>query len=133
MAKPNKDTSKNRSAKLRQKFPIVRICLTANSNNSIIALTDLNGQVISWCSSGKVGFKGTKKATPFAAQKVTEDILDKAKMVDASSVHIVINGAGMGRESFLRAVQSSGLQVESIKDITGFAHGGAKPHNRRRV
>jgi small subunit ribosomal protein S11 len=135
MAKNNvKDKLKiSKTSRLKQKFPIVRVCIKANPNNSIIVLTDMEGKVISWSSSGKVGFKGSKKATPFASQKVTEEILEKAKMVEASSVHVLINGYGMGRDAFLRALQTSGLQVESIVDSTGFPHGGPKPKNRRRI
>jgi small subunit ribosomal protein S11 len=123
----------SKNSRLKQKFPIVRICLKANANNSLVVLTDLEGKIISWCTSGKAGFKGAKKATPFAAQKVTEEIVEKAKIVEATSAHIIINGGGMGRDSFLRAIQSSGIQVESICDTTGFPHGGPKKTNRRRV
>jgi small subunit ribosomal protein S11 len=128
-----KEKKASKSLKLKQKTPIIRLHLTANLNNSILVMTNMQHEVMAWCSSGKVGFKGTKKATPFAAQKITEEILEKAKMVEASSVHIVINGAGMGRESFLRSIQSSGLQVESIKDVTSFPFGGPKRVNRRRI
>jgi small subunit ribosomal protein S11 len=134
MAKKSENTkTANRLSKLKGKFPVVRICLSANPNNSIIVLTDLTGKILTWCSSGKVDFKGAKKGTPFAAQKVTEDILEKAKTVEASSVHIEIKGSGLGRDAFLKSIQASGLQIESIKDKTGFPHGGTKPENRRRV
>jgi small subunit ribosomal protein S11 len=114
MAKKIKDKAKvSKNSKLKQKFPIVRICIKANANNSLVTLTDLQGQIIAWASAGKVGFKGSKKATPFASQKVTEEILDKAKAVEATSVHLMINGGGMGRESF--------------------PHGGTKKANRRRI
>ncbi|MBC7406265.1 MAG: 30S ribosomal protein S11 [Candidatus Parcubacteria bacterium] len=132
--KKNKPTAKlAKNSKLRNKYPIVRICLRANANNSLVTLTDLQGEVIAWSSGGKSGFKGSKKATPFASQKVTEEIIERARSVDANSVHLVIQGHGMGRESFLRAIQASNLQVESIKDRTEFPHGGAKKANRRRI
>ena len=111
----------------------MKISLNARFNNSIITLTDLQGNVIAWSSSGRVGFKGSKKSTPFAAQKATEEILDKVKSVEASSAHVVIKGAGMGRDSFLRSLQNSDIQVESIKDITGFPFGGVLSKKRRRV
>lgn len=134
MPKPKIDKTKiSKNSKLKQKFPIVKICVNAKPNNTLIALTDIEGRVIAWSTSGKVGFKGTKKATPFASQKVTEEILEKARMVDANSCHLIINGTGMGRDSFLRAIQNSSLQIESIKDITGFPFGGVKAHNKRRI
>jgi small subunit ribosomal protein S11 len=123
----------NKKPKAKQKFPIVRIFLRAEFNNSIITLTDLQGKVLAWTSSGKSGFKGSKKSTPFAAQKATEEILDRVRQVEASSVHLVIKGAGMGRDSFLRSIQSSDLQIESIKDVTGFPFGGVRSKKRRRV
>jgi small subunit ribosomal protein S11 len=122
-----------KKTKAKQKHPIVRLCLRAEFNNSIITMTDLQGHVLGWSSSGKIGFKGSKKSTPFASQKATEDILDKARAVDASSVHLVIWGAGMGRDSFLRTIQASNLQIETIEDKTGFPFGGVRQKKRRRV
>lgn len=123
----------SKKSRLKEKHPITKIYLKANQNNSIITLTDLEGKVMAWSSSGKAGFKGTKKSTPFASQKATEEIIDKARLVETSSFHVIINGGGGGRDSFLRAIQSSGIQIESIKDTTGFAFGGPKQKNRRRV
>ncbi len=132
MAKTN-TKSKIKKSKSKLKLPIARIFLRAEFNNSIITLTDLDGKVITWSSSGKIGFKGSKKSTPFAAQKATEEILDKLKSMETTSVHLEIWGAGMGRDSFLRTIQGSDLQIESIKDKTGFPFGGVKPRKRRRV
>ncbi len=135
MAKPIQRTKLNsKKSKIKQKYPIVRIALKAQINNTIVTLTDLQGRVLAWSSSGKVGFKGTKKSTPFASQRATEEILEKVKAVEATTVHLEINGAGMGRDSFLRAIQAnSDIQIESIKDTTGFPFGGVKQKNRRRV
>jgi len=119
--------------KLKKKFPIVRIFLRAEFNNTILTLTDLEGKVIAWSSSGKVGFKGAKKSTPFAAQRVTEEILEKARSVESNTAHILIKGSGMGRDSFLRSLQNSDFLIASIKDVTGFAFGGPRPKKRRRV
>ncbi len=115
------------------KLPIARLFFRAEFNNSIITLTDLEGKVIAWSSSGKQGFKGSKKSTPFAAQKAVEDILEKMKNFETSTVHLVIKGAGMGRDAFLRAVQQTSLQIESIKDVTGFPFGGVRKKKKRRV
>ncbi len=134
MAKPTKNTTtRQKKIKIKQKYPIARLFLRANFNNSIVTLTDLQGKVLTWSSAGKSGFKGSKKSTPFAAQKATEEVLATAKNYEVSTLHVEINGAGMGRDSFIRAIQSSGMQVESIKDKTSFAFGGVTLKKRRRV
>jgi small subunit ribosomal protein S11 len=122
-----------KKAKIKQKFPLLKVFLRAELNNSIVTLTDLEGKVLAWSSAGKSGFKGSKKSTPYAAQKATEEILEKLKAYDTSTIHITIWGAGMGRDSFLRTIQGTDLQIESIKDVTGFPFGGPKPKKRRRV
>jgi small subunit ribosomal protein S11 len=119
--------------KLKKKVPIVRLFLNAEFNNSIVTMTDLEGKVIAWASAGKVGFKGSKKSTPFAAQRVTEDVLEVYKIVEANSAHVIIKGAGPGRDSFLRALQSANVEIDSIKDATTFPHGGVTKRKRRRV
>jgi small subunit ribosomal protein S11 len=125
-------TAKKVKAK-KIKVPIAKLYLKANFNNSIVTLTDLNGAVLAWSSSGKSGFKGSKKSTPFAAQKATEEVLAVAKNYETNSIHIQINGAGMGRDAFIRAIQASNLQIDSIKDTTSFAFGGVTLKKRRRV
>lgn len=115
------------------KLPIARLFFRAEFNNSIITLTDLEGKVIAWSSSGKQGFKGSKKSTPFAAQKACEEIIEKMKTFETSTVHLVIKGAGMGRDAFLKAVQGTSLQIETIRDTTGFPFGGARKKKKRRV
>lgn len=122
--KTKKTVVKKKSSKL--KLSVARMYLKAAYNNSIITLADLDGRVISWSSSGKSGFKGTRKSTPFAAQKATEEVIAKAKELGVSSIHLIINGAGMGRDSFIRSIQASELAIESIKDTTGFPHGGVR-------
>jgi small subunit ribosomal protein S11 len=126
---PTKSKKKN----LKKKYPIVRIFCRAEFNNTIITLTDLDGKVISWSSAGKVGFKNAKKSTPFAAQKATADVLEVTKLIEADTAHLVIKGGGMGRDAFLRALQSSDLTIESITDKTGFPFGGARAKHPRRV
>ncbi len=133
MAKVSTKAKTAKKIKVKKKLPVVRIFLRAEFNNSIITLTDLEGKTLAWSSSGKVGFKGAKKSTPFASQRATEEILEKVKAYEASSVHLVIKGAGMGRDSFLRTLQGSDLQIESIDDVTGFPFGGCKPAKKRRV
>ena len=132
MAKKQAVKNKKKS-RVKIKLPIARIFMRAEFNNSIITLTDLQGKVLAWSSSGKIGFKGSKKSTPFAAQKATEEIIDKLKEFETNTVHLEVWGAGMGRDAFLRAIQTTDLQVESIKDVTGFPFGGVTPRKRRRV
>lgn len=122
-----------KKAKSKLKYPVVKMFLKANFNNSIISIADMEGKVLAWSSAGKVGFKGAKKSTPFASQKATEEIVDKAKSMEVSTVHLVINGAGMGRDSFIRAMQNTDFEIASITDTTGFAFGGVRARKRRRV
>jgi small subunit ribosomal protein S11 len=130
MAKPNKTLKKS---KLKKKIGSVKIYLAAKLNNTIVTLSDQEGKVVAWSSSGKAGFKGAKKSTPFAAQKVTEEVLEKVKMVDAKSADIFIKGPGAGRDSFIRTLQNADIQINSITDTTGFPFGGCRPKKRRRV
>ena len=102
-------------------------------NNIIISLTTESGQVISWSSAGKMGFRGSKKNTPFAAQIATEDAVKKAYELGLRTVDIFIKGPGAGRDSAIRAIQNAGLDVVSINDVTPLPHNGCRPPKRRRV
>ena len=102
-------------------------------NNIIISLTNESGQVISWASAGKMGFRGSKKNTPFAAQIATEDAVKKAYELGLRTVDIFIKGPGSGRDSAIRAIQNAGLDVVSINDVTPLPHNGCRPPKRRRV
>jgi small subunit ribosomal protein S11 len=103
-------------------------------NNTIITITDNSGDVISRCSTGMVGFKGTKKGTPFAAQQAGEYAAKRAiEAAGMVSIQVYVNGPGSGRETAIRAIQAAGLEVESIKDITPVPHNGCRPRKRRRV
>ena len=102
-------------------------------NNIIISLTNESGQVISWSSAGKMGFRGSKKNTPFAAQIATEDAVKKAYELGLRIVDIFIKGPGAGRDSAIRAIQNAGLDVVSINDVTPLPHNGCRPPKRRRV
>ncbi|PDH45788.1 MAG: 30S ribosomal protein S11 [Rhodothermaeota bacterium MED-G18] len=102
-------------------------------NNIIISLTNESGQVISWSSAGKMGFRGSKKNTPFAAQIATEDAVKKAYELGLRTVDIFIKGPGSGRDSAIRAIQNAGLDVLSINDVTPLPHNGCRPPKRRRV
>ena len=102
-------------------------------NNIIISITNETGQVISWSSAGKMGFRGSKKNTPFAAQIATEDAVKSAYELGLRKVDIFIKGPGAGRDSAIRAIQNAGLDVISINDVTPLPHNGCRPPKRRRA
>jgi small subunit ribosomal protein S11 len=105
----------------------------ATFNNVIVTLTDVQGNTISWASSGKMGFKGSKKNTPFAAQVAAESAAKTALDAGLRKVDVFIKGPGSGREAAVRSLQTSGLEILSIKDITPIPHNGCRPPKRRRV
>ena len=102
-------------------------------NNTIITLTDVNGNAISWASAGELGFKGSRKSTPFAAQSAAEQAARLAMEHGLKSVEVYVKGPGSGRESAIRALEAVGLQVTMIKDVTPIPHNGCRPPKRRRV
>ena len=102
-------------------------------NNTIISITDVNGGAISWASAGTVGFKGTKKGTPFAAQMAAEDAAKKAQEHGMKTLEVQVRGPGSGRESALRALQAAGFQITTIRDVTPIPHNGPRPPKPRRV
>ena len=102
-------------------------------NNTIITLTDVHGNAISWASAGGLGFKGSRKATPFAAQMAAETATKAALIHGLKSVDVMVKGPGSGREAAIRALQACGLEVTSIRDVTPVPHNGCRPPKRRRV
>lgn len=110
-----------------------RIYVQSTYNNTIITVTDTAGNVIGWGSSGRTGFKGSKKSTPYAAQKTMEETLNRLKEVGLTEVDVFVKGIGTGRESAVRALQGSGLNIISIKDQTPIPHAGVRPKKARRV
>ncbi len=107
--------------------------VAASFNNTMITITDAQGNTISWSSSGAMGFKGSRKSTPYAAQVAAEDAGRKAQEHGMRTVEIEVSGPGSGRESALRALQACGFQVTSIRDVTPIPHNGCRPRKRRRV
>lgn len=105
----------------------------ASFNNTIVTITDTKGNVISWSSAGKLGLKGSRKSTPFAAQMAAEDAAKVAKDQGLRSVEVYVNGPGPGRESAIRALQVQELEVTLIKDVSPIAHNGCRPPKRRRL
>lgn len=110
-----------------------KLFITSTYNNTIITLTDPQGNVLSWTSAGTIGFKGAKKSTPFAASKVAEAIYQIAKKFGIESVAIFVKGIGSGRESAIRSLAARGLDIFSIKDVTPVPHNGCRPPKARRV
>jgi len=102
-------------------------------NNTIVTITDIEGNVVSWSSAGTQGFKGSRKSTPFAAQLAAEDAARKAMEQGMRSVDVLIKGPGAGREAALRSLQAAGFQITLIKDVTPIPHNGCRPPKRRRV
>jgi len=102
-------------------------------NNTIVSITDPQGNVIAWASSGHVGFKGSRKSTPFAAQIAAEDAAKKAQEHGMKSLEVEVCGPGSGRESALRALQAAGFMITSIRDVTPIPHNGCRPRKKRRV
>lgn len=107
--------------------------VSASFNNTTVTITDRQGNVISWSSPGVVGFKGSKKSTPFAAQVAATDAARKAKGFGLVEVDVYVNGPGSGRESAIRAIAAAGLTIKLIKDVTPVPHNGCRPPKRRRV
>jgi small subunit ribosomal protein S11 len=110
-----------------------RAYIQSTFNNTIVTITDLDGGVLAWASSGSVGFKGTKKGTPFAARLAAESVARKALEYGMRRVDVYVKGPGSGRETAIRSLQSAGLEVSSIRDITPIPHNGCRPPRRRRI
>lgn len=107
--------------------------ITATFNNTIVTMTDAGGDVICWATAGTVGFKGSRKSTPFAAQRAAETVAEKASKVGVREVDVRVKGPGAGRESAITGLQASGLAIKSIEDVTPLPHNGCRPPKRRRV
>ena len=109
------------------------VYIQATFNNTIVTITDLKGNALSWASSGGLGFRGAKKSTPFAAQTAAETAAKAAMEHGLKSVEVFVKGPGQGREAAIRALQTAGLEVTMIKDVTPIPHNGCRPPKRRRV
>jgi small subunit ribosomal protein S11 len=125
-----KDKSKKRVVTVEA---IGQAHVRATFNNIIISMTNSNGQVISWASAGKMGFKGSKKNTPYAAQVAAQECASKAFELGLRKVEVFVIGPGAGRESAIRSIQASGIEVMIIKDMTPIPHNGCRPPKKRRV
>ncbi len=130
MAKPTEKTTKK---KMLKGITAGIVHIQASFNNTIISITDKQGNVLVWGSPGIVGFSGSKKSTPFAAQVAATDAARKARDMGLQTVEVLVKGPGAGRESAIRALQGAGLTVTSIKDVTPLPHNGCRARKKRRV
>ncbi len=139
MAKPAAGTpeKKGKQKKLKKKerkhVPHGLVYVQATFNNTIVTITDMSGSVVSWKSSGSLGFRGSRKGTPFAAQQAAANAASMARDHGMRTVDVRVSGPGSGRESAIRALASSGLEVKNIRDVTPIPHNGCRPAKRRRV
>ncbi|MCD6085721.1 30S ribosomal protein S11 [bacterium] len=124
---------KAREKEVGKKANEVRVYISVTYNNTMISITDLKGNVVCWATSGSLGFKGPKKATPFAASKVAEAVLQKIKKNFPQKAYVFVKGIGAGRDSALRSLAAAGLNIVYIKDITPIPHNGPRPPKPRRV
>jgi small subunit ribosomal protein S11 len=126
---------KNKKFKKRERknVPYGLVHIQASFNNTIVTITDSNGNTISWKSSGSLGFRGSRKGTPFAAQQAAINAANQARDHGLRSVDVRVSGPGSGRESAVRALAAAGIEVRSIRDVTPIPHNGCRPPKRRRV
>jgi small subunit ribosomal protein S11 len=119
--------------KVKRNVPRAILHVKSTFNNTIVTVTDLNGDTLAWDSSGSMGFKGSRKGTPFAAQRAGENVAEKVKKMGVREVEVRVQGPGAGRESAVRAIQQRGIDVKSIEDVTPLPHNGCRPKKKRRV
>ena len=128
-----KTTKKSTSKKDKNSFTNGIVHIQSTFNNTIVTITNLNGDTIAWASAGSAGFKGARKSTPFAAQTASEKAALEALSNGMKSVKILVKGQGSGRETAIRAIEGVGFEISSIQDITSVPHNGCRPPKRRRV
>ena len=135
MAKAPAKTAKKKSFKKKEKknVPYGTVYIQASFNNTIVTFTDPLGNVLAWSSSGSLGFRGSRKGTPFAAQQASLTAANKAKDAGLRAVEVRVAGPGSGRESAVRALATAGIEVRTIKDVTPIPHNGCRPPKKRRV
>ena len=126
-------SEKTKKKKAKRNIPKGIGYVKSTFNNTIVSIADLDGNVVSWGSTGMVGFKGSKKGTPFAAQQTAKVVAEKAVGFGMLEIDVLVKGPGAGRETAIRAIQSAGINIRSIKDVTPVPHNGCRPPKRRRV
>ncbi|MEK7580374.1 MAG: 30S ribosomal protein S11 [Patescibacteria group bacterium] len=129
----NEVVQKVKTSKVIRQILKGRVNIQATYNNTIVTITDLQGNVLSWSTAGKMGFRGPKKATPYAAGIIVKDAAERAKKYGLKEVQVFVKGVGAGREAAIRALHANGLDISTIKDITPIPHNGCRPPKVRRV
>jgi small subunit ribosomal protein S11 len=132
-AKPAKGKRVRAAKKEKKNIPHGMATVNASFNNTIVSIADAEGNILAWSSAGRIGFKGSRKGTPFAAQLAAANCAEHAKEHGVRSVDVRVTGPGAGRESAIRALQANGIDIKSIKDTTPIPHNGCRPRKRRRV
>jgi small subunit ribosomal protein S11 len=130
MAKGKKRTGKKREKKI---VPAGHAYIQATFNNTIVTISDTEGNVVCWSSAGSLGFRGSRKGTPFAAQQASVTAAKKARDVGMRTIEVSVKGPGSGRDSAIRGLQSAGLEIRTIRDVTPMPHNGCRPPKKRRV
>ena len=133
MAKAQKKGAVSRKRRVSKNIENGAAHIRSSFNNTIVTISDLNGNAISWASAGEMGFRGSRKSTPFAAQTAAETAAKAAMEHGLKTVEVYVKGPGSGREAAIRALQATGLEVTMIKDVTPIPHNGCRPPKRRRV
>lgn len=124
---------KRAGKKIKKNIPVGSAHIQTTFNNTIVSITDQSGNVIAWSSAGSLGFKGSRKGTPYAAQMASEAAAKKAMEMGLKQVDVYVKGPGAGRETAIRALQAAGLEITAIRDVTPVPHNGCRPPKRRRV
>lgn len=133
MAKNVRSSRRGSQKKSKRSLSIGQVHIMASFNNTIITVTDMQGNTVAWGSAGSAGFKGSRKSTPFAARLAAEQATKAAQQMGIQEVDVIVKGPGPGRENAIRAVQAAGVRVRSIADITPVPHNGCRPPKKRRV
>jgi small subunit ribosomal protein S11 len=132
-ASPKSKTGKPKKSKARRKVKSGIIHIKSTYNNTLISVTDLSGAVLAWSSSGRVGFGGTRKATPYAATQAVINVIEQLKPFGMEEAKVIVKGIGSARDSAIRAIGTTGISITSIRDMTPIPHNGVRPPRRRRV
>lgn len=127
------ETKTKKKTKARRKVREGKIYIRTSYNNTIVSVTDMNGNVLAWSSAGRVGFAGARKATPFAGQQVVANVIEQVKPFGLEEARVYVKGIGSSRESAVRALAGTGIAITAIRDITPIPHNGVRPRKRRRV
>ncbi len=133
MARAKKTGGRRSAKKVLKNIPYGQAHIYATFNNTIVSLTDQSGNVVTWASAGTVGFKGSRKSTPYAARMAAQNASEASQQHGMKEVDVFVKGPGPGREAAIRAIQASGLKVRSITDVTPVPHNGVRPPKKRRV